>query len=69
MPSIANHLTTYFARHSYATILKNSGESIEFIKESLGHKTSKTTENYLSSFDSDYRKKTSETLDKMIVNV
>ena len=37
-------LTTYTARHSYATVLKRSGANIAFISESLGHNDLKTTE-------------------------
>ncbi|MDD4192079.1 MAG: site-specific integrase [Mangrovibacterium sp.] len=48
-------LTTYTARHSFATVLKRSGAPIEFISESLGHKDLKTTENYLDSFEDDAR--------------
>lgn len=44
-------VTTYFARHSFATALKQSGTSIAEISESLGHSSLKTTENYLASFD------------------
>lgn len=36
-------LTTYTARHSFATVLKRSGAPIEFISESLGHNNLKTT--------------------------
>lgn len=46
-------LTTYTARHSFATVLKRSGAPIEFISESLGHKDLRTTENYLDSFEDD----------------
>lgn len=48
-------LTTYSARHSFATVLKRSGASTEFISESLGHKDLKTTENYLDSFENDLK--------------
>jgi integrase/recombinase XerD len=44
-------LTTYVARHSYATVLKRSGANIAFISESLGHSDQKTTEHYLASFE------------------
>ncbi len=44
-------LTTYTARHSFATVLKRSGAPTEFISESLGHKDLRTTENYLDSFE------------------
>lgn len=43
--------TTYTARHSYATVLLHSGQSIAFIGKQLGHTDTKTTENYLKSFD------------------
>jgi site-specific recombinase XerD len=44
-------VTTYTARHSFATVLKRNGASLEFISESLGHSDIRTTENYLASFD------------------
>jgi integrase len=46
-------LTTYVARHSFATIQKNNGLSREYLKESLGHSSITTTERYLSSFEDD----------------
>lgn len=68
-PELANKISTYFARHSYATISKNSGESIEYIKESLGHTSSATTEKYLDSFTVEHRKKASNKLEQQIVNI
>lgn len=53
---IDKHLTTYTARHSFATILKRSGVSTEFISESLGHSNLKITETYLDSFENDHKK-------------
>ncbi len=50
-------LSTYVARHSFATILKNSGAPVAFIGETLGHTSTKTTENYLKSFESEQKKK------------
>lgn len=44
-------LTTYTARHSFATILKNNNVPIAFISDSLGHSSIKTTQNYLGSFE------------------
>ncbi|MCG3165036.1 MAG: Tyrosine recombinase XerC [Bacteroidia bacterium] len=46
-------LTTYTARHSYATILKKSGISTAIISEALGHESEKTTQIYLDSFGSE----------------
>ncbi|HLS10525.1 MAG TPA: site-specific integrase [Flavobacteriaceae bacterium] len=43
-------VTTYYARHSFATILKHSGAGIELISELLGHSDLKVTESYLKSF-------------------
>jgi integrase/recombinase XerD len=50
-------ISTYTARHSYATVLKRSGANIAFISESLGHSDLKTTENYLASFEQEERAK------------
>ena len=55
-------LTTYSARHSYATILKRSGAPLGFISESLGHKSLQTTEAYLDSFEDETRRKYAEML-------
>jgi integrase/recombinase XerD len=59
---INKEVTTYFARHSYATILKKSGASIEYISESLGHQNLSTTRSYLDSFEDDTKKKMSSFL-------
>lgn len=48
---INQNLTTYVARHSFATILKRSGASMELISEALGHSELKTTKHYLASFE------------------
>lgn len=55
-------VTTYHARHSFATILKNSGVSTEFISEALGHSSLSTTKNYLAGFEDDAIKKTTDIL-------
>ena len=44
-------VTTYVARHSFASILKNTGVNIALISQALGHQDIKTTELYLSKFD------------------
>lgn len=48
---IGVNLTTYVARHSFATILKNSGVNIALISEALGHSDLATTQIYLDSFE------------------
>ena len=45
------NITTYVARHTYATIMKRSGASTSVISESLGHDSEKTTQIYLDSFE------------------
>ena len=45
------HLTSYVARHSWATILKTKGHSIAVISEGLGHETEKITATYLKNFE------------------
>ena len=45
------HLTTYVARHTFATVLKRSGVNIAIISESLGHSDLSTTQIYLDSFE------------------
>jgi integrase/recombinase XerD len=57
-------ISTYTARHSYATVLKRSGANIAFISESLGHSDLRTTENYLSSFEQEARAKNAALLTK-----
>lgn len=52
-------ISTYTARHSYASVLKRSGANIAYISESLGHSDLKTTENYLASFEKEERIKNS----------
>lgn len=44
-------LTTYVARHTFATVLKRSGVNIAIISESLGHSDLSTTQIYLDSFE------------------
>ena len=50
-------ISTYTARHSFATVLKRSGANIAYISESLGHNDLKTTESYLASFEKEERQK------------
>jgi integrase/recombinase XerD len=54
--SISTKVRCMEARHSFSTVLKRSGASPEFIRESLGHMDLKTTNNYLDSFEDDVKK-------------
>jgi integrase len=55
----SENISTYTARHSFATVLKRSGANIAYISESLGHNDLKTTEHYLASFEQEERQKNS----------
>jgi len=44
-------LTTYVARHTFATVLKRSGVNVAIISEALGHSDLATTQIYLDSFE------------------
>jgi integrase len=52
----------YTARHSFSTVLKRSGVSIEFISESLSHNDLRTTELYLDSFEDEKKKEVAKHL-------
>ena len=68
MKSIAEELgikkpvTTYSARHSFATVLKRSGASMDVISEMLGHSNLKNTRLYLDSFEKETLEKTTNAL-------
>jgi integrase/recombinase XerD len=59
---ISTRVTTYVARHSFATIMKFMDAPTSFIQEQLGHTSITTTENYLASFDIDTKRAYSEKL-------
>lgn len=47
---LSGDVTTYFARHSYATALKRMNVPLSMIQETLAHSNQKTTEIYLDGF-------------------
>ena len=47
------NLTTYVARHSFATVLKRAGVPTSIISETLGHCSEKITQIYLDSFENE----------------
>ena len=51
MAGLKVNLTTYVARHTFATVLKRSGVNIAIISESLCHSDLETTQIYLDSFE------------------
>ena len=50
---VEGNVTTYVARHSFASVLKKSGVNIALICEALGHSDLTTTQIYLDSFDNE----------------
>ena len=52
MMGLERPLTSYVARHSWASIAKRKGIATQVISESLGHNNEKTTLIYLASLDS-----------------
>lgn len=59
---INKEVTTYYARHSFATVLKRSGANISMISDLLGHSSLAVTESYLSGFESDQIHKQTDAL-------
>ena len=55
-------ITTYVARHTYATVLRNEGVPISIISPMLGHSSVTTTEIYLADLESEYRAKNASLL-------
>lgn len=51
--NVEKPLTSYIARHSFATILKQMGTSTDVISELMGHSDVQITMTYLKEFDSD----------------
>ena len=54
--------TTYYARHSFSTVLKRSGASVQYISEALGHNSINTTKSYLGGFEDDTKKEMAKAL-------
>lgn len=55
-------LTSYVARHTYATTLKNSGVDIGVISEGMGHHNVEVTKHYLKQFSNEIVDKADENL-------
>lgn len=62
--SISKPITSYTARHSFSTVMKRNGVSVEFISESLGHQNIQTTQSYLDSFENEVKIKNALLLTK-----
>lgn len=49
-------ISTYWARHSFATMAIRKKASLEFVSEALGHSDLKTTKNYFAGFEDKTKK-------------
>ncbi|MEG1794131.1 MAG: site-specific integrase [Rikenellaceae bacterium] len=58
-------LSSYVARHSWATIAKYQGIPVSVISEGLGHSSEKTTYTYLAAFDDKVINDANETIIKL----
>ena len=61
---LGKRLSSYAARHTWASIAKSCGIAVEVISEALGHASITTTEGYLKQFDNDEIEKAN----KVIIN-
>ncbi|MBL0342686.1 MAG: site-specific integrase [Bacteroidetes bacterium] len=59
---ITENISTYTARHSFATNAVRNGASMEFISEALNHSNMKTTQNYFAGFEEETKRGIAESL-------
>ncbi|AHM63190.1 integrase [Flammeovirgaceae bacterium 311] len=59
---LSNDITTYWARHSFTTIIMRSGASIEMASGLLGHQSTNTTRNYWAGFEDEAVKEVTKNL-------
>ncbi|MEA2041847.1 MAG: site-specific integrase [Bacteroidota bacterium] len=59
---LPEEISTYWARHSFATNAIRKGAGMEFIQESLGHSNQKTTQSYFAGFDDKAKKEFSNSI-------
>jgi site-specific recombinase XerD len=57
-------ITSYVARHTYATTLKRKGVDLAMIGDSMGHKNASTTAVYLKRFADDVLDKANAVLEE-----
>ena len=60
--NITSEISTYWARHSFATNAIRSGLSMEFVGEALSHSNIKTTQGYFAGFEEENKKELMEKL-------
>lgn len=57
---IEEQISTYWARHSFATNAIRSGASMEFVSEALSHSNLNTTKKYFAGFEDEKKKEISK---------
>jgi integrase/recombinase XerD len=62
---IERNVTTYYSRHSAATVLKRSGASVNQIQEMLGHSNVTVTQKYLDSFEDETKRELARALNNL----
>lgn len=60
--NITSEISTYWARHSFATNAIRSGLSMEFVSEAFTHSSMKTTQGYFAGFEENNKKELMEKL-------
>ncbi len=55
-------ISTYYARHTFATLSIQGGASMEFVREAFGHQNITTTQNYFAGFEDETKKQIVENL-------
>lgn len=56
---IEEHVSSYWARHSFATQAIRNGASMEYVSEALSHSNLTTTRNYFAGFEDDKKREIS----------
>jgi len=59
---ISGDISSYWARHSFATNAIRNGASMEFVSESLNHSNLRTTQGYFAGFEDKDKKEFMKTL-------
>ena len=60
--NLPGEISTYWARHTFATMSVNKGASLEFMREALGHTDLKTTQTYFAGFTNETKKQFAKSL-------
>lgn len=59
---INENISTYWARHSFATSAIRNGASMEFVSEAFGHSNIKTTQGYFAGFEEESKREFMNTI-------